>query len=1431
MANNRRSGDDSNNLFGGIIQSIFRENPKLSKKKQASAALQTPKNVQQENEIRQQEEDAMWASYREDERRRQEQITWDEYQGVTDDTDEAEPEDDAEYIDGIYTEQDVDVEDEAPQDSVIDNTELTYTDCNHPVCIRLNDKNERRNHLKLSGEVLRDKFEVELLDDEDGLERIVSEVFPDGFQKTLYIRNLSFDSEDGNEVKVLGIRPEIYPGDFLSELFPKGVSLLFKGHLRGREFLVDSIFDVSDTECLDYEVECTVVQYDNPEMIRYNFLYDVLAQAQSIVRYTSQKLTEWKEYLNWKKELAKRQIYGCKYFNVTVDESKKRLIFWLVCESKEYFLAFRKYLNRDIRAFSNDYSSDKWIFKLAEGEARDKRRRYAQGSELGRYRGVVKEYYLTDGESDPEREASAEEPYADVYDEYEYYDERRVSGAIETQFENPYIVQVAFELPREDADAILAKDLHDEDITQYIIDRVIPGYEATGFLALSAVGEFVLIDRFQKAISQLERDESYSPNLAAWLFNVGQARLPDEDNDITVDSWLNPKVEKNENQRTAVLKMLKAPDLCLIQGPPGTGKTTVIAEAIYQFVRQGQRVLIASQSNDAVDNALDRLINSPKIRAIRLGQKGRRRRRNEDFSGGRFSEESALGYYYSALSSRISDAWLTPWSRLEEQIQSCNLDIRDARLYNEDISELNSQHTKINAGLSGERKNWDRIKRELSAANEQNSSIENERYQFSIFESFARGDSSEPFYLSEGQLKAAEGALYGIITFAHTRGISLAPSELSTGLFDPGNINRQLMLIQRRISILENLLQKVAQTQGKREDDDPELQLLMLQMSEIKEQLIKAIDNEDEERITELRKERLRINRAIELKKIGGFSTVEITEAEKQFISAELLGALTGSEKVRAAETLTAVVNIWCQKLEQAVQDISEYMAGRTKIDTDLLTEECRASEGRISIFKAEFEKISKQIELKRGTLAALSEKYKVDSTDVEHIIRHIEAVRADAQSQLERSQEFRSEWEETLKRFKARLDEPDAAAYDRENYQQIYIDACNVVGISCTDNMRNLDETFKGFDVVMIDEVSKATPPELLIPLMKARKAVLVGDHRQLPPMFKEHEKSYKELMQQQENTNEDQEDELQEIRSLLTPDNFRRFKTMVTASLFKDFFEQADDSIKHSLLTQYRMHSDIMNVINRFYDNRLTSGLRREEEDKEKSHGMLIKGVDGTTLIRPQHHAYWLDSSALPSGKAVYESYLSNSTSACNFLEMHMIIELLKKMAEACRKEYEKTGNQKTVGVISFYQMQVNELRSTLREERRRYDFSPLSVDINTVDRFQGKEKNIIITSLVRNNKGARASEHVVAFERINVAFSRAQELLVIVGSKHMYENQLVELPNMDSTGSKPVHIYRNIIEDLHRKACFRGSEKLITSELENLILEKCKESGEKH
>lgn len=97
-----------------------------------------------------------------------------------------------------------------------------------------------------------------------------------------------------------------------------------------------------------------------------------------------------------------------------------------------------------------------------------------------------------------------------------------------------------------------------------------------------------------------------------------------------------------------------------------------------------------------------------------------------------------------------------------------------------------------------------------------------------------------------------------------------------------------------------------------------------------------------------------------------------------------------------------------------------------------------------------------------------------------------------------------------------------------------------------------------------------------MLIPLIKGRKAVLVGDHRQLPPLFNEHEKSYFELVATQE-------DEVLPGEFQLSKDDFEKYKDMVTSSLFqRDILKMVLRRLR--LLIQYRMHSDIMDIVNFF-------------------------------------------------------------------------------------------------------------------------------------------------------------------------------------------------------------------------------------------------------
>ena len=159
-------------------------------------------------------------------------------------------------------------------------------------------------------------------------------------------------------------------------------------------------------------------------------------------------------------------------------------------------------------------------------------------------------------------------------------------------------------------------------------------------------------------------------------------------------------------------------------------------------------------------------------------------------------------------------------------------------------------------------------------------------------------------------------------------------------------------------------------------------------------------------------------------------------------------------------------------------------------------------------------------------------------------------------------------------------------------------------------------------FDVAIIDEVSKATPLEMLLPLMRARRAVLVGDHRQLPPLFQEgtDAQTFSDVV-------DEAEDDEEENRTSLTRQNLQRFEKMVTASLFKSHFESADESIRERLEIQFRMHPQIMSMINYFYENRLSCGL--QNPDEKRAHGLVLLDKEGDPVVTADDHVLWVDTS----------------------------------------------------------------------------------------------------------------------------------------------------------------------------------------------------------
>jgi len=302
----------------------------------------------------------------------------------------------------------------------------------------------------------------------------------------------------------------------------------------------------------------------------------------------------------------------------------------------------------------------------------------------------------------------------------------------------------------------------------------------------------------------------------------------------------------------------------------------------------------------------------------------------------------------------------------------------------------------------------------------------------------------------------------------------------------------------------------------------------------------------------------------------------------------------------------------------------------------------------------------------------------------------------------------------------------------DEEDLRQIYIDNANVIGITCVQaGGRAFSQRYRDFDTVIIDEVSKATPPELLLPMLKGSKVVLVGDSRQLPPMVGS--------------------DALKDLAESLKVG--QRELSHLERSLFRDLFERAPQPLKAWLTEQYRMHPQIMDAINQFYNEKLVCAI--PSPDQARAHGLA-------PLVPDDTHIAWV---ATPWSRPFYETRVG--TSRRNDKEIDVVSNLVQQVD----KVWTKTGKPpKEIGVITFYAAQERALRDRLLTASGDQRYDHLNLRLGTVDRFQGMEKPIIIVSLVCNND-RRDIGFARALERINVAFSRAQELLVIVGSRELF------------------------------------------------------------
>lgn len=274
-------------------------------------------------------------------------------------------------------------------------------------------------------------------------------------------------------------------------------------------------------------------------------------------------------------------------------------------------------------------------------------------------------------------------------------------------------------------------------------------------------------------------------------------------------------------------------------------------------------------------------------------------------------------------------------------------------------------------------------------------------------------------------------------------------------------------------------------------------------------------------------------------------------------------------------------------------------------------------------------------------------------------------------------------------------------------------------------------------FDLVIIDEAARCTPGELAVGMQSGKRVILVGDHKQLPPLYGH------EL-----------------IAALGERLNITSKKELSRSDFERAFHSSYGKAVARTLTSQYRMAPKIGKLVaETFYPGQDLETMRGAPP---AYYGYLPRPLDDEIV--------WIDTGFSRTSRR--ESETGNSF--VNRKEASAIVACLKLISKTQDFLDKAVGDlregEPLIGVICMYAPQVGLIEEMLITSGLSAEFRKL-VKVGTVDSYQGKENRIIVLSLVRSNP-ERSMGFVRATNRINVALSRAMERLVIVGSAGMFE-----------------------------------------------------------
>lgn len=249
-------------------------------------------------------------------------------------------------------------------------------------------------------------------------------------------------------------------------------------------------------------------------------------------------------------------------------------------------------------------------------------------------------------------------------------------------------------------------------------------------------------------------------------------------------------------------------------------------------------------------------------------------------------------------------------------------------------------------------------------------------------------------------------------------------------------------------------------------------------------------------------------------------------------------------------------------------------------------------------------------------------------------------------------------------------------------------------------------------FDLLVIDEAAQATEPTCWIPLQRSHKVVLAGDHWQLPPTVVSH----------------------------------RARQSGLHVSMMERLMEQGGEGISFKLTTQYRMHQQIMRFSSdEFYESALIAAAPVREHLLATLPDVIPSPLTETALR-------FFDT----AGSNCEEESEEQGSSLQNSGEAEFVARQVEQLISSGVAPAD-------IAVITPYSAQARSLRDLIENHQ---------VEIDTIDGFQGREKEAVVISLVRSNTRGELG-FLTDTRRINVALTRARRKLIVFGDSSTLAN----------------------------------------------------------